>query len=164
MTSFLNGLVKWAGMITLGLLLVFGFWSAFLSPKPLTIADIKSNISVPTMEEIKAEIKMPTADDIAAAMAKETAAQAVVLAPVSDDVITVAVTDAQCSVPGSVYIDAVGGCVLHVTDRAEIARAIPPETADDPNCKGKPVGFKYDKPVTGPRGEKGIAHMVCGAR
>ena len=68
-----------------------------------------------------------------------------------------------CTVAGSVYVAAVGGCVLHVTDVKEISK-VSPDVANDPNCKGKPAGHKYDKRVIGPDGAPGIAHQVCGKR
>lgn len=65
---------------------------------------------------------------------------------------------------GTKFIAEAGVCIAHVTDRAEIAKALPPDLSDDPNCVGKPAGYRYDKPVTGPDGAKGVAHIVCGTR
>ena len=70
----------------------------------------------------------------------------------------------QCSLPNSVFVPQVGGCVQHVTDRSEIAQVMPPEQKHDRNCEGKPAGFRYDKAVTAPDGRRGTAHIVCGAR
>ena len=76
-------------------------------------------------------------------------------------------TSPQCTIPGSIYVDIpdVGGeCILHVTDVNEINKATPADTSYDPKCDGKPAGWKYDTQVTGPNGQSGIAHHVCGTR
>ena len=39
-----------------------------------------------------------------------------------------------------------------------------PTLANDDRCSGKPPGFKFDVPVTGPHGEAGFDHRVCGVR
>lgn len=70
----------------------------------------------------------------------------------------------RCEIPGSVFVAEVGSCILHVTDPAEIAKATPPVTRNDSRCAGKPSGFRYDTPVVGPHGMRGIAHHVCGTR
>ena len=75
-----------------------------------------------------------------------------------------ALAEPTCPLPNTKYIAAVGGCVEHVTSVAEINKATPADTANDPNCKGKPVGHKYDTFVTGPDGRRGVAHHVCGVR
>lgn len=64
---------------------------------------------------------------------------------------------------GSAFIVEVNGCVRHVTDRAEI-NAVAPPIPRDPFCADKPDGFRYDVAVTGPRGERGVAHKVCWRR
>jgi hypothetical protein len=78
----------------------------------------------------------------------------------------------QCTVPNTIYIAEIGGCVKHVTDVNEMKKAIDDRTgkhlqtdvADDPMCAGKPPGYRYDTSVTGPDGAPGVAHHVCGTR
>lgn len=70
----------------------------------------------------------------------------------------------HCTVPGTVYVAQVDACILHVTDPATVQREVP-DMADDPNCRGKPPGFRYDKLVPPQHGyPAGVAHMVCGVR
>ena len=69
------------------------------------------------------------------------------------------VGDGRCTVPGSIYVAQVGGCVRHVTNVAEIRR-VSPDKANDPKCEGKEPGFRYDFQLP----DGGIAHQVCGVR
>ncbi len=73
-------------------------------------------------------------------------------------------TSHVCTVAGSIWIEQLDACVLRVTDVAEINKVTPADTANDPMCEGKPVGWKYDTHVVGPNGMKGVAHHVCGVR
>ena len=72
---------------------------------------------------------------------------------------SVAPTQPTCTIAGTVYVAAVGGCVKHVTNVTEVRQASP-DIANDSRCKGKPPGFRYDVAVAG----GGIAHRVCGKR
>ncbi len=69
-----------------------------------------------------------------------------------------------CIEPNTVYVAAVDGCVKHVTDAADLKANGLPDIKVDPKCKGKPPGFKYDKPTVRNDGAPGVAHQVCGHR
>ena len=69
-----------------------------------------------------------------------------------------------CKIPGSVYVDQLGACILRITDPVAVQKILP-DREDDPNCRGKPVGFRYDIRIPPRNGmPAGIAHQVCGVR
>ncbi|MBI2004840.1 hypothetical protein HYS79_01605 [Patescibacteria group bacterium] len=69
-----------------------------------------------------------------------------------------------CKIPGSVFVREIGACVLHISDPVAVQK-IMPDRADDPNCRGKPAGYRYDIQIPPRNGmPAGIAHQVCGVR
>jgi hypothetical protein len=71
--------------------------------------------------------------------------------------------DHGCS-PGQKYITELDKCLFTERNVAEISKVMPADTQNDPQCKDHPAGYRYDTQVTGPNGEDGTAHHVCGAR
>lgn len=68
-----------------------------------------------------------------------------------------------CDVPGSTFVKEIGRCIYTMTNPVEVQK-YSADVQNDPKCKGKPAGFRYDEQVQNERGDVGIAHRVCGSR
>ena len=108
-----------------------------------------------TIDKLKAEIdSMKTANKTAIIEPVSVAP-----APAPAAIAPIEATPA-CTIPGSVYVEAVGGCVQHVTARADI-EPVSPTVKNAKTCAGHPIGYKFDTEVVGPDGRHGIAHHEC---
>jgi|SRR3989344_801303 len=139
----------WVLIVLLGALLLFTFLDYVIksgtAPAPVVLAPAPTPAAV-----------APTPAPQQPAASAAPAPQAAVPAPTQS-------ATGNCTVPGTVWIPQVGGCVKHVTNIAEIQKVVP-DTDNDPQCRGKPPGHTYDKSVVGPDGASGVAHIVCGRR
>jgi hypothetical protein len=74
-----------------------------------------------------------------------------------------------CTIPGTIYVAVVDGCVKHVTDPAVLGNSTYAETGKkvqvrqdyDPKCDGKPSGFMYDVDIVHADGTPGVGHVKC---
>ena len=71
-----------------------------------------------------------------------------------------AVETQKCTIPGTTYVEALNGCVKHITDVPTLEKLQPTIAANDPNCKNKRPGEMYDAALPG----NGVMHRACGGR
>ncbi|MDO8514729.1 MAG: hypothetical protein Q7S50_04245 [bacterium] len=138
-TPWYRGLGRFAACCAVALVLVLGGLAAYdyFVRGPIATAQIEQ------LNKLVKEAKAPPA------------APVVTAPPVA--------AKGTCLVLDSVYVDQIDACVRRETNVAELQK-VSPDLNNDPNCKGKPPGHRYDKAVIGPDGAKGIAHVVCGTR